>query len=271
MTSASDTQPPYDRAVILNENGPFNPSFMDEAVRTLMRTMPLDDTEPKGWQDRRMNAALLAMTALHPRDEIEVMYGVQALAAYHAAAACWRLGMNLQRPCGNSIRHFATAASSARAFDSMIRAIERRQAKPLSVPQGRPEPQAWDTAPDPAQEPAQVMRHWEGRCLREQVGPQPPPADLPDIEWTPEALALAEDLLKKARTDKENEGLDIANTEGILPGGGMIVMDDPTQNQMLYMGRRLALMYRREYDENLRKGINKYPRIRGIKTGDLIP
>ncbi|MEA2770023.1 MAG: hypothetical protein QOD93_2985, partial [Acetobacteraceae bacterium] len=38
-----------------------------------------------------------------------------------------------------------------------------------------------------------------------------------------------------------------------------------------YMGRRLTLMYKREYEENLRKGIKEYPKIRGIRPGDLIP
>jgi len=37
------------------------------------------------------------------------------------------------------------------------------------------------------------------------------------------------------------------------------------------MGRRLALMYRREYEESLRNGVKKIPKIRAIGTGDLIP
>jgi len=255
---------PYDLGPIFQPNGPIEPTFITEAVRTIMRALPLADEEPAEWGHRRMFSAMVSLAALHPRDEIEVMLGVQAISAYHAAAACWRLGMNLQRPCGNSIRHFATAASNARTFDTMLKAIERRQVKPLAPPAGPPPASIW-----PAVDPTAFMKDLENRCSHIEPKPQTEPP--PNIEWTQEALALAEKYLKQARTDKENEGLDIANTEGILPGGGMIVMDDPTPNQMLYMGRRLALMYRREYDENLRKGINKYPRIRGIKTGDLIP
>ena len=37
------------------------------------------------------------------------------------------------------------------------------------------------------------------------------------------------------------------------------------------MARRLGLAYRREYEENLRKGIKKIPKIRPIRPGDLIP
>ena len=70
---------PYDRDAIYSDNAPINPSFMHEAVRTLMRALPLDDPkEPPHLGHRRMNSALLALSALHPRDEIEVMLGVQA-------------------------------------------------------------------------------------------------------------------------------------------------------------------------------------------------
>ena len=83
--------------------------------------------------------------------------------------------------------------------------------------------------------------------------------------------AFADEFCERQRVEKENEGLDIANTEGILPGGGMIMPADPTPQQAAYMARRLALMYRREHQENLRKGIKTMPVIRPIRTGDLIP
>src|ERR1700710_2065203 len=86
--------PPYDRDAIFQPDGPFHPSFMRESVRAMLRTLPLDPAEPQGWSDRRMHAALLGLSALHPRDEIEVMLGVQAMSAHHAAMAAWRIGMN---------------------------------------------------------------------------------------------------------------------------------------------------------------------------------
>ena len=271
---ATDTQPdpppPYHRDAIFQHDGPLNPSFMTEAIRTLMRALPLDPNEPQGWQDRRMHSALLGLSALHPRDEIEVMLGVQAIAAYHAAAACWRLGMNLRRPNGDSIRHFTAAASAARTFDTMLRAIERRQAKPLAVPVGRPVPRVWNRGDD---NPTEVMRRMADRCLEDENGytqDATDPAE-PPITWTDEALAKADAFLERERIAKENEGLDIANTEGILPGGGMIVMDDPTPEQTAYMARRVGLQYRREYEANRLKGIDKLPKIRPIRTGDLIP
>src|SRR5471030_2104266 len=108
--SKTTPQPPgehYDRAATFHQTSPFNPSFMREAIRTMFRTLPLDPAEPKGWQDRRMHSALLALSALHPSDEIEVMLGVQAMSAYHAAASCFHLGINKDRANGGSIRHIA--------------------------------------------------------------------------------------------------------------------------------------------------------------------
>jgi hypothetical protein len=258
------TTPSYDRAAIFHQNGPFEPNFMAEAVRTMLRTIPLDYKEPKHTSDRRMHSALLALSALHPRDEIEVMLGVQAMSAFHAASACWHLGMNRGYPCATNIRHITAACAATRTFDTMLRAIERRQAKPLTIPLGRPASRTWEDAPNPST----VIDALE-ISIR---------ADPPEYVWTPEELAVAPILREmerveneRARIEKENEGLDIANTEGILPGGGMILMEYPTPQQEAYMGRRLGLQYKREYAENLRKGITTMPKIRGIRPGDLIP
>jgi hypothetical protein len=259
------TPPPYDRDAIFHDNGPLNPSFMREAVRAMLRTLPLDPDEPQGWSDRRMHAALLGLSALHPRDEIEVMLGIQAMSAHHAAMAAWRLGMNHHGPNGDSTRHITAACSAARTFDSLLRAIERRQAKPLSVPIGRPAPGTWDDAPTPTS----VIATLAEKVRSDEDIPEPP--GQPQIVWTPEAIAAAEILIERERIEKENEGLDLANTAGILPGGGMILTDEPTPQQAAYMGRRLSLMYKREYQENLKKGITTMPKIRPIRPGDLIP
>ncbi len=258
----AEPDPNYNPHDIFEDHGPLNPSFIREAVRTLMRTMPLDPAEPAAWGHRRMHSAMLALAALHPRDEIEVLLGVQALAACHAAAACWRIGMNHHRPNGDSTRHVTTAATAARTFDSLLRALERRQAKPLAVPIGRPPPRQW-----PEQDPTGFMLAWEDRC-RGDAGAGP---DSASGMWTPAALAIAGERLEFERLEADNFGLDLANTPGILPGGGMIVPVNPTPEQEAYMARRLGLTYRQEREDNLRRGIQTLPKIRPIRPGDLIP
>jgi hypothetical protein len=263
--STAATQP-YDRDVIFQDNGPIDPTFITEAIRTVMRALPLDPTEPRAWSHRRMFSAMLGLSALNPRDEIEVMLGVQALSAYHAASACWRIGMNLHRPNGDSTRHISAAASAARAFDSMLRALKRRQAKALAVPVGRPPPREW-----PATSPTRYVQGLEDRCrLGEDAAACDDEAGS-DTVWTAEDLALADAPRERERIETENAGLDIANTTGILPGGGMILTEQPTPEQEAYMARRLGLVYRREYEENVRNGSKKLPKIRPVRPGDLIP
>jgi hypothetical protein len=281
--TASQPAQPYDPSAIFHDNGPIEPIFIGESVRALMRAMPLaNPAEPRGLAYRRMYTAMRALAALHPRDEIEVMLGVQAVAAYHAAAACWYIGMNLRQPSGDSTRHITTAASAARTFDTLLKALERRQAKSLTVPPGRPAAHEWSKPDVPA-----FMARIEARCRDEEYQTPGPPGpghrahddqaspaghDRRDdqIAWTSDDLAVADAIAECERIKDENQGLDLAATEGILPGGGMIMPQNPTQAQAAYIARRLGLSYKREYAENLRQGIRKYPRIRPLRTGDLI-
>ena len=179
----------YDPQAIFHEDGPLDPMFMADATQALMRAHPLDTPEPQASQRRHMNASLTAMAAMHPRDPIEVMLAVQAVSAYHAACACWRIGMNLRQPRGDSTRHLSAAASAARTFDALLRAIERRQAKPLSVPIGRPAPRVWST------DKASPTLDWLAQRVRlydETPVPELPrrPAHL--VAWTTEAVAIAQ-------------------------------------------------------------------------------
>jgi hypothetical protein len=260
------TQPPYDRDAIFHENGPFDPDFTHEAVRTLLRTLPLDPAEPDAWHNRRMFSALLGVSALHPRDEIEIMLGVQAMSAYHAAAACWRLGMNHHLPNGDSTRHITTAATAARAFDTLLRAIERRQVKPLGIPVGRPAPRGWRD-----RDVTGFLHDITERCSRGADGFDPDADPSATLDWSDAELADADAFLDAERTAKRNQGLDIANTPGILPGGGMIMPEDPTPEQAAYLARRMGEMYRDKFEADLANGIYRIPEIQPVRPGDLIP
>ncbi len=266
-SSSPDPDPPYDRDALFAADGPINPDFVVECVRTLLRALPLETREPPAWANRRMASAMMALSALHPRDEIEVMLGVQALSAYHAAAACWRLGMNAQRPFGDSTRHMTAAANAARTFDSLLKALERRQAKPLSIPVGRPPPRTWDPR---AFEPVMTGLEIRGRQGGDAADwPIASDAELASL-WTPHYRTIATQVREIARIEHENAGLDLENTEGILPGGGMIVPEDPTPQQDAYLARRYAISLRRQHDEDLRNGIKRLPVLRPVRPGDRI-
>ena len=254
---------PYNPDAIFDPNGPLDPTVMEEAVSTIMRNTQVDLSDTPAAASRRMYAAMRALAALHPRNEPELMLGVQALSAYHAANAAWRRGA-ARHPDGDLRRHIATAASAARAFDSMLRALERRQAKPLSVPIGRPPPRDW-----PAADPDAVQNEWKRRCgmVGQDLAPNPAQQSaMTDDELITAWAAKGQDWLMNP-----NEGLDIANTGGILPDGSIIVPWNPTEPQEAYMERRLAMMYLREQAESHRNGMPKEIKFRAIRPGDLIP
>jgi hypothetical protein len=261
-----------DPGAIFQPDGPINPISMREAVRTLLRALPLEDPgEPTHASARRMHCALIALSALRPREEIELMLGIQALSAYHAAAACWRLGMNLKLPRGDSTRHITAAATAARTFDTMLRALERRQAKPLPPPGERPAPREWTPS-----HPAAFIEIWAENCRADDdppPGPDPQidPQNDPQIEWTPDRIALVDAIAQQDRIAQENAGLDIANTAGIRADGSIIMPEHPTPEQDAYIARRVALRLKREWAENQRNGIEQYPKIRPLRTGDLVP
>ncbi len=268
--SAEHEPDQYNPDALFDEDGPINPIFVNESVRTLMRAMPLTDrAEPRGWAYRRMFTSMRALSSLHPRDEIELMLGVQAMCAYQAAAALWRIGMNLRSPAGDSTRHITAAAAATRTFDTVLRALERRQAKPLSVPVGRPLPRVWQP-----QNPADVVIRLENRCRADVDDPDAEPTDQdapsPVIIWTPEAIARTNQVAEQERIDEENHGLDLTKIEGIRPDGSIIMPEYPTPEQDAYIARRVGLRIKREWAESQRKGITKYPKIRPLRTGDIV-
>jgi hypothetical protein len=225
---------------------------MDEAVHAIMCGIEPDMSDTPDATRRRMYAAMRALAALHPRNAPELMLGVQALSAYHAANAAWHRA-TLRRNQDDIRRHVGTAATAARAYDSMLRALERRQAKPLFVPVGRPPPQMWLPPDLPA---------------IQQLEPEDPahPDQMEDDELITALAAKGQQWLRDP-----NQGLDIANTPGILPDGGMIMPWNPTPAQEAYLERRLLLQYLREKAENLRNGVFTPVRVRPTRPGDLIP
>ena len=209
---------------------------------------------------RRIHAAQCAIAALHPRDETELTLGVQIVSASNAANAAWSRAA--REPNGDNRRHIAAAGQATRIFDAMLRALERRQARPLGVPVGRPAPRTWARI-----DPVAVLNHWN-----ERLGPADvPPDPVAQRGMTDDAYLAAWAIKSRHLKDNPNDGLDIANTQGILPDGGMILPWNPDPAQAAYMERRLLLMYLREREENQRNGIQAEIKFRPLRPGDIIP
>ena len=61
-----EAAPPYNRDAIFDTDGPINPDFMLEAIRTLLRALPIDENETKAWRNRRMAGALMSSRGAAP-------------------------------------------------------------------------------------------------------------------------------------------------------------------------------------------------------------
>jgi hypothetical protein len=248
-------------------DGPIDPEFVSEVTRALIRTLPLETGEPQSWCNRRIAAALNAVAAMYPRDEIELMLCMQAVAAHHAAAAAWRLGMNHASPRGDSTRHITAAATAGRAFDTLLRAVERRQAKPLAIPPGRPPNRTWDPFDTNAFVADMAVRIHAGASYDALPDVLSDGASPGDRIWTREDRARVEEL----RRQEDYPGLNVENVPGILPGGGMIIPEFPSPDQKAYLAYRYANNIRGNYNRTLLEGGTALPKIVPMKPGDWMP
>ena len=100
----------------------------------------MEPGERRLYRNRRICAAIRAVQALAPRDETELMLAVDAVTAHFQAAVHWRASTDDALTQAESLRHLSAAAAATRVFDSMLRAIERRQARPMAESPSRPTP-----------------------------------------------------------------------------------------------------------------------------------
>jgi hypothetical protein len=217
---------------------------------------------------------------MYPRDEIEMMYCASAMAAYHAAMAGWRIGMNGATPNGDSTRHITTANASIRTFDTLIKGLERRQARPCAAPMG---PNNWEDTDLERYADWWTVRvracsvpqlHSEEPPPTAPIPTEPPPAeappdspetpepDTPDPVWTAEMIATAE-----ADIPAEDPGP--PSVEGVAPDGSIVVPDNPTPEQETYMGARIIHNTRDHWTDDIASG--EKPKIPRLRPGDRIP
>jgi hypothetical protein len=257
QAAPADQAAPTDPDSLFTPDGPIDPRSVQDAIHTIMGGVQIDPDEPHAHTSRRMYAAMRALATLHPRDEIELMVGVQALSAYHAAVAAW---LRATTTNDDKTRHVAKAATAARAFDIMLRSLERRQARPLPAPA----PRTWPEVDTEA--------HWQNlqqTCGLAQTDPLQAPIGRTE-NMTDDELICAWIRTGRHRLPDENHGLDIANTRDILPNGSLIVTDTPTPQQAAYIERRLLLKYCREKEQNRRDGVDRKIVFHPIRTGDLV-
>jgi hypothetical protein len=78
---------------------------------------------------RRIFAAVIALQAFKPADEIEAMLAAQALAMHHASMECSRRAMLPDQPFEVACKLRKDAANLARAMTDMVDAMDRKRGK----------------------------------------------------------------------------------------------------------------------------------------------
>ena len=127
--SAADTLPGFDAFVAT----PWG--------KILLAT--LDDAMPPGGsaQDRQM-VAYEALAAYEPRDSVEQMLAVQAIAAHFATMACFRQAIQPDTDARTADRARGGAAAMARTMRNPMRTMaqRRRQNEATPQPEQKPKP-----------------------------------------------------------------------------------------------------------------------------------
>lgn len=113
--------------------GSRNDRFNNVLTNMLADTLWKPEWHSAETKHDRVNAALAAMLAFKPRDEVEGMMAAQAVALHHAAMECLRRAMHPEQPSEAAAKLRRDAANLTRSMVEMAEAIERRRGKAPQV------------------------------------------------------------------------------------------------------------------------------------------
>jgi hypothetical protein len=144
---------------LLGPNGPLGPAFSEDLMRSLIAALPQEGLEGPNENDLcRWGGALTLLEAFQPRTPVEAMLAAQIIAAHHGIMECYFRATHDRLPEPLAIKLRNNVAALTRAQENNLRALERRQARP--VPPPLPDvPTSLDWALDPEAEgpPAEVV------------------------------------------------------------------------------------------------------------------
>jgi hypothetical protein len=107
-------------------------SSNDFALATIRRTMDAIRMSPEAGIDGvnvTVNAAMAALAAFKPVDEIEGMIAAQAVALHHAAMECFRRAILDGQPADTASKLRRDGANLARGMTDMLDALDRKRGK----------------------------------------------------------------------------------------------------------------------------------------------
>ncbi len=104
-------------------------AFNSVLLNSVLSCLWLPENVPEQTKDDQFTAALGAMSAFKPQDEVEGMIAGQAVAMHHASMECFRRAMIAQQPGEVAARYRRDGASLARGMIEMVEALERKRGK----------------------------------------------------------------------------------------------------------------------------------------------
>jgi hypothetical protein len=199
-------------------NGPMGPAFSDDIMRALIATLYADNREEPSEHDLiRWQATLTLLEAFQPRTPVEVMLAAQAIAAHNAIMECHHRAMHDELPEAVAAKVRNNAVALIRGMEVLLKALERRQSRPLPPPLP-PVPQPEGAEPPPRWEepmqPEEVIAAAEGLARGEAPSrPMRPAVVVPalhqsapvDKEFQERTLAMVHAALNE-HLDRERGG-----------------------------------------------------------------
>jgi len=130
----------------------IDPATLANMLHATVAALPVAPDPSAEDLDAQRQAALLAVTALCPRDPVEAMLAARIVSAHHAAMACFRRAARHDIDDNSALRLQGKAVSLANLAMRTLRELRKCQAEPPAYPVAE-SPQA-DPEPPVAIEPA---------------------------------------------------------------------------------------------------------------------
>ena len=123
----------------------IDPATLANMLHATVAALPVAPDASAEDLDAQRQAALLAVTALCPRDPVEAMLAARIVSAHHAAMECFRRAARHDIDDNSALRLQGKAVSLANLAMRTLRELRKCQAEPpaypvAELPQADPEP-----------------------------------------------------------------------------------------------------------------------------------
>ncbi len=112
----------------------LDPATLADMLRATLAALPVTPDSSAEDLDAQRQAALLAVTALCPRDPMEAMLAARIVSAHHAAMECFRRAARHDIDDNAALRLQGKAISLANLSLRMLRELRKCQAEPPAYP-----------------------------------------------------------------------------------------------------------------------------------------